>query len=113
MSKASSPSVLNRWVIDISRKGVNHVSWTDLVQHVFGVAWPKWIFHGVQMVEIAKEFIKAMHGRQVLVAIAVHRVGNRPGRLEPRLRKRRTKKYDYMMKPRNETKIDILKGLTN
>lgn len=48
---------------------------------------------------------------QLLDAIAVHRVGNRPGRFEPRLRKRRTKKYDYMMKPRNETKLDILKRL--
>jgi hypothetical protein len=47
----------------------------------------------------------------VLDAIAVHKVGNRPGRMEPRLRKRRTKKYDYMMKPRNETKLDILKQL--
>jgi hypothetical protein len=48
---------------------------------------------------------------KVLDAIAVHRVGNRPDRFEPRLRKRRTKKYDYMMKPRNETKLDILKRL--
>jgi hypothetical protein len=48
---------------------------------------------------------------QVLDSIAVHKVGNRPGRMEPRLRKRRTKKYDYMMKTRNETKLDILKQL--
>jgi hypothetical protein len=48
---------------------------------------------------------------KLLDAIAVHRVGNRPDRFEPRLRKRRTKKYDYMMKPRNETKVDILKQL--
>jgi hypothetical protein len=50
---------------------------------------------------------------QVMHAIAVHQVGNRPGRLEPRLRKRRTKKYDYMMKPRTETKLEILKQLTD
>jgi len=50
---------------------------------------------------------------QILHAIAVHQVGKRPGRLEPRLRKRRTKKYDYMMKPRNETKLEIMKRLTN
>ncbi len=48
---------------------------------------------------------------QMLQAISVHQVGNRPGRLEPRLRKRRTKKYDFMMKPRNETKLEILKRL--
>lgn len=50
---------------------------------------------------------------QLLDAIAVHHVGNRPGRIEPRLRKRRFKKYDYMMKPRNETKREILKRLAN
>jgi hypothetical protein len=50
---------------------------------------------------------------QIIDAIAVHQVGNRPGRIEPRLRKRRFKKYDYMMKPRNETKLEILKQLMN
>ena len=51
--------------------------------------------------------------KQVMDAIAVHQVGNRPGRIEPRLRKRRFKKYDYMIKPRNETKIEILKRRKN
>jgi len=48
---------------------------------------------------------------QVLDSIALHPIANRPNRFEPRLRKRRFKKYDYMMKPRNETKLDILKQL--
>jgi len=48
---------------------------------------------------------------QILDAIAAHRVGHRPDRFEPRLRKRRFKKYDYMMKPRYETKLEILKQL--
>lgn len=48
---------------------------------------------------------------QLLDAIAMHRVADRPDRMEPRLRKRRFKKYDYMMKPRAETKLDILKQL--
>jgi len=30
-------------------------------------------------------------------------------RIEPRLRKRRFKKYDYMTKPRNEIKLQLLK----
>jgi len=37
---------------------------------------------------------------QIMDAIAAHQVGNRPGRVEPRLQKRRFKQYDYMMKPR-------------
>lgn len=48
---------------------------------------------------------------QLLDSIASHRIADRPNRFEPRLRKRRFKKYDYMMKPRNETKLDILKQL--
>ena len=50
--------------------------------------------------------------QQLLDAIATHRVANRPDRFEPRQRKRRQKKYDRMMKPRNEIKRDILNGLT-
>jgi hypothetical protein len=48
---------------------------------------------------------------QLLDAVATHRVADRPDRFEPRQRKRRQKKYDRMMKPRNEFKQAILKGL--
>jgi Transposase DDE domain len=48
---------------------------------------------------------------QLLDAVATHRVADRPDRFEPRQRKRRQKKYDRMMKPRNELKQAILKGL--
>jgi hypothetical protein len=48
---------------------------------------------------------------QLLNAIATHRVADRPDRFEPRQRKRRQKKYDRMMKPRQEVKRDILKRL--
>lgn len=50
--------------------------------------------------------------QQVLDAVATHRVADRPNRFEPRQRKRRQKKYDRMMKPRDEVKRDILKRLT-
>lgn len=48
---------------------------------------------------------------KLLDAIATHRVADRPNRFEPRLRKRRQKKYDRMMKPRHEIKRDILNRL--
>jgi Transposase DDE domain len=47
--------------------------------------------------------------QQLLDAIATHRVADRPDRFEPRQRKRRQKKYDRMMKPRNELKREMLK----
>jgi hypothetical protein len=37
-----------------------------------------------------------------LGALSAHRVGNRPGRVEPRVRKRRPKKHVNMRKPRNK-----------
>ena len=48
---------------------------------------------------------------QLLDAVATHRVADRPDRFEPRQRKRRQKKYDRMMKPRNQLKREMLKGV--
>jgi IS4 transposase len=61
----------------------------------------------------------AMHGerdsasrsrvyRQILDAIATHRVADRPDRFEPRLRKRRPKHYAFLRKPRCEVKRQML-----
>ncbi len=50
--------------------------------------------------------------RQLLDAIAIHRVADRPGRFEPRRVKRRPKRYDRLMKSRQEAKRDILNGFS-
>lgn len=47
----------------------------------------------------------------LLDAIATHRVADRPGRIEPRYKKRRSKRYAEMIMPRHEAKLAILKGL--
>jgi hypothetical protein len=49
--------------------------------------------------------------RQFLDAVATHRVADRPDRFEPRLRKRRPKKYDSMLEPRHVIKRKMLKRL--
>lgn len=49
---------------------------------------------------------------ELLDAIAAHRVANRPGRFEPRKKKRRRMPYDLLMKPRAKAKLDILKGVS-
>ena len=46
--------------------------------------------------------------QQLLDAIATHHVAHRPNRFEPRLRKRRPKKYDSMLKPRHVIKREML-----
>jgi hypothetical protein len=47
--------------------------------------------------------------QQFFDAVATHRVADRPDRFEPRLRKRRPKKYDSMLEPRNAIKLKMLK----
>jgi len=48
--------------------------------------------------------------QHLLHAIAQHRVADRPDRFEPRKKKRRPKNYARLMKPRQETKREMLKG---
>ncbi len=47
--------------------------------------------------------------QQFLDAVATHRVADRPDRFEPRLRKRRPKKFDSMLEPRHVIKRKMLK----
>ncbi|HEX4590643.1 MAG TPA: hypothetical protein VH120_11975, partial [Gemmataceae bacterium] len=45
--------------------------------------------------------------QQILEAIAIHRVADRPDRFEPRMAKRRPKRYD-LTRPRQELKLRML-----
>ena len=45
-----------------------------------------------------------------LTTMAVHIVGNRPGRVEPRAIKRRPKEHALLTKPRDEARAELLKG---
>jgi hypothetical protein len=55
---------------------------------------------------------RAMLYEQILLAIAVHRVADRPDRFEPRMAKRRPKRYDRLTRPRREIKLRILKRVS-
>jgi hypothetical protein len=46
---------------------------------------------------------------QILDAMAVHQVADRPNRIEPRLHKRKPKHYGYLTKPRAEYKKQYAK----
>ena len=52
---------------------------------------------------------RAMLYERILVAIAVHRVADRPDRFEPRRTKRRPKNYPRLSKPRREFKEQMAK----
>jgi len=49
--------------------------------------------------------------QELLAAIATHRVGDRPDRYEPRVKKRRRNHYDWLNEPRSEVKRKMAKGL--
>ena len=46
----------------------------------------------------------------ILIAIATHKVGDRPGRCEPRKVKRRPKPYPRMTRPRAEERAEAMAG---
>jgi hypothetical protein len=61
----------------------------------------------LQMVESFTPALMASNGQPAIYdaflgTMAAHRVGNRQGRLEPRVQKRRPKQHALMMKPRNQ-----------
>jgi len=75
----------------------------------------------IQTLEAFQPII-AIHGRQhsavrmqlyqqLLDAIAVHQVADRPNRFEPRLLKRRPKHYAFLRKPRDVIKQEMAKGV--
>ena len=48
--------------------------------------------------------------REMLKAIAQHRVGDRPGRVEPRAHKRRPKSQKYLMEPRKQARKRLMRA---
>lgn len=61
--------------------------------------WLAWCHYGV-LNDIEKR-------EQLFVLMAEKKVGNRPGRVEPRAIKRRPKAYPLLMKSRAEVRVDI------
>jgi hypothetical protein len=68
-------------------------------------------FQPVIAIQGQQDLVFRMHlYQQLLDAVAMHRVANRPNRYEPRRKKRRPKPYDRLMKPRWQAKRDMLNG---
>ena len=57
-----------------------------------------------QWVFPSEDFLRKQLNKHALKQIAGNEVGNRPGRIEPRVVKRRVQKYTLMTKPRNQYK---------
>jgi len=64
-----------------------------------------WVL-GVQQLDTSDEAQMAA----LLALMAQQRVGNRPGRIEPRAVKRRPKAFPLLMKPRGQARADVRKN---
>jgi putative transposase len=57
---------------------------------------------------LAESSERVRQGKALLPTIAKARVGNRPDRCEPRAKKRRTKRYPHLNKPRKQAQEELL-----
>jgi hypothetical protein len=100
-----------------------HLLGYNLIRGVMAMAGlnadvPPWCISFKGTLQTLNAFLPMLHGgveldcwcRALLEAIASHAVGNRPDRFEPRVLKRRPKKYDYMCEPRQTYRNRILHG---
>jgi hypothetical protein len=89
----------------IHKKQPRQISFTSTCQYVLA----SWMLMSCRLIGQAKrdEFC-----RQLLEQIAECVVANRPGRLEPRVVKRRPKPYKLMQKPRSELRRELRKRCT-
>ena len=62
--------------------------------------WTEWLCHGLAGMAVA-------HAAVLFEAIAQQKVGNRPGRIEPRARKRRPKPYQWLKVPRAKARRQV------
>jgi hypothetical protein len=60
--------------------------------------WTEWVSRGLSAQK---------DGGRLFVLIAQRRVGNRPGRIEPRMRKKRPKSFEWLKIPRDEARQTI------
>jgi len=65
--------------------------------------WLAWSQH-------AKYINTKTNQEQLFILIAQQKIGNRPGRIEPRAVKRRPKPFSLLMKPREEARAEIRKN---
>ena len=62
--------------------------------------WTEWLCHGLAG-------MAAAHVAALFQVIAQQNVGNRPGRIQPRARKRRPKPYQWLKAPRAKARRQV------
>ena len=62
-----SPSRVDGRIVRICRPTMQHIAWADLIFEALRVVRMGRIFHGVEVIQIAEEFIKTVKGGKILV----------------------------------------------
>ena len=65
-----APARIHGRVVDVGRPRMDHVARTDRVQQLLRIGGVRRIFHRVEVIEVAEEFVEAVHRRQKLVLVA-------------------------------------------
>jgi len=65
--------------------------------------WLNWL-------QIGRDYYNEKHLTMLFLLIAQQKVGNRPGRIEPRVVKRRPKPFKLMMIPRQQAREEVRKN---
>lgn len=86
-------------------KQPRQISFTSTCQYVLA----SWMLMACDLIDIQR---LKQYRQKMLQQIAGCEVGNRPGRFEPRLIKKRPKNQKLMQRPRNEIKQELLKHCT-
>lgn len=89
----------------LHNKQPRQISFTSTCQYVLS----SWMLRSCQLLDSEQA---TAHGKLLLAQIASCEVGNRPGRLEPRVLKRRRHRYKLMQKPRSVLRRELRKRCT-
>lgn len=89
----------------LHHKQPRQISFTSTCQYVLS----SWMLLSCQLLDSAQAIA---HCELLLAQIATCEVGNRPGRLEPRVLKRRRHRYKLMQKPRSVLRTELRKRCT-
>jgi hypothetical protein len=84
-----APARHHRGIIHVGGPAVDHVARTDDVQQVLRIVGMCRIFHRIEVIQIAEEFVEAVDGRQELVQVAKVILAELAGGVTHRFQRRR------------------------
>jgi hypothetical protein len=84
-----APARIDGGIVDIAGQAVQQIARADLVEQIRRIVAVEWVLHRIEVIEVAPKFVEAVHGRQVLVAIAEMIFAKLPGGVTHRLQGRR------------------------